>query len=180
MSTWQIVLLVVAALVALVLVLAFLRPKTSLTVRSALIDAPPERIYPFIANFHAWPQWSPFEDMDADLKREYGGAAEGVGATYAWEGRKAGAGSMEIVETAPPHSVIIRLNFLKPFKAENRASFTIQPVAAGARVTWQMTGPSPFFFRLMGLFFNADRLVGGMFETGLARLKAVAESPSAH
>jgi len=42
-------------------------------------------------------------------------------------------------------------------------------------VTWAMHGPNAYVARLMGLFFNMDRMVGGDFEHGLAALKTLAE-----
>jgi hypothetical protein len=38
-----------------------------------------------------------------------------------------------------------------------------------------MYGPSPFVAKLMGLFFSMDKMVGGKYEEGLAKLKALAE-----
>jgi len=38
-----------------------------------------------------------------------------------------------------------------------------------------MEGPSPYISKLMGLFFNMDKLIGGDFDKGLANLKAVSE-----
>ena len=44
-------------------------------------------------------------------------------------------------------------------------------------VLWAIHGPQPFIAKLMGLFFDMDRMVGKDFETGLANLKAIAEQP---
>ena len=38
-----------------------------------------------------------------------------------------------------------------------------------------MQGPVPYVAKIMHVFFNMDKMVGGDFETGLAKLKAVAE-----
>jgi hypothetical protein len=38
-----------------------------------------------------------------------------------------------------------------------------------------MDGPSPYIAKLMGVFFNMDRMIGKDFETGLGNLKTVAE-----
>jgi hypothetical protein len=38
-----------------------------------------------------------------------------------------------------------------------------------------MHGVQPFFFKLMGLFANMDRMIGKEFEAGLANLRRVAE-----
>src|SRR3954453_6095355 len=62
--------------------------------RQTTIAASPERLHELIDDFHRWREWSPWEDMDPDLAREYSGAGSGVGARYAWQGnRKAGKGT---------------------------------------------------------------------------------------
>jgi hypothetical protein len=38
-----------------------------------------------------------------------------------------------------------------------------------------MDGPAPLVARVMGLFVDMDKLIGGDFETGLANLKLAAE-----
>jgi uncharacterized protein YndB with AHSA1/START domain len=148
--------------------------------RSTTIAAPPEQVYPVIADFHRWTAWSPWEDVDPALQRTYSGADSGVGAVYRWSGnRKAGQGRMEIVEAAAPSTVRIDLQFEKPFKARNDTSFTIVPEGAGSQVTWSMTGRKTLLTKIMSVVKSMDALLGPDFEKGLARLKATAESPAA-
>ena len=147
--------------------------------RSTTIDAPPERVYPAIADFHRWTAWSPWEDVDPALQRTYSGAGSGVGAVYEWSGnRRAGRGRMEIVEATAPSSVRIDLRFEKPFTARNDTSFTIAPEGAGSRVTWSMTGRKTLLTKVMGIVKSMDSLLGPDFEKGLARLKTAAETPA--
>lgn len=150
------------------------RPDIFRVERSIQIAAAPETVLALIEDFQKWTQWSPYEHMDADLKRTYGGAAKGEGATYAWEGKKTGSGNMRITR-ATPSLVQIDLNMIKPFQASNLAEFTLTPQDGGTRVTWAMSGTKTLISKLMGLFFNMDRFVGGQFETGLADLKVAAE-----
>ena len=42
-------------------------------------------------------------------------------------------------------------------------------------MTWAMYGPSAFITKLMGVFFNMDKMIGKDFEVGLENLKALAE-----
>jgi hypothetical protein len=46
----------------------------------------------------------------------------------------------------------------------------------GTAVTWSITGPVTLITRIMGIFKSMDRMVGPVFEKGLARLKADAEA----
>ena len=171
---------VVLVAIAGVLVAAALQPDSFRIARSLAIAAPPDRIYPLIADFHRWGGWSPYEELDPAMKREIGGPPSGVGATYAWAGdSQAGAGTMRITEAAPPSRVVIDLAFTEPFEANNTALFTLAPEGDGTLVTWAMEGKSSFPFKVMGLFFDADQMIGQDFETGLANLKREAEGAPA-
>ena len=143
--------------------------------RSAIINAPPERIFPLIEDFHHWGSWSPWEKRDPAMTRTHSGPQSGRGAVYEWSGRKAGAGRMEILEAPAPSKVLIKLDFSKPMKANNHAEFRLDPQGDGTRVTWAMYGPKTLISSIMGIFFNMDKLVGKDFEKGLASLKAIAE-----
>lgn len=144
--------------------------------RSATIAAPPSRVYEQIADFHNWTNWSPWEDIDPELRRTYSGAAAGPGAVYEWSGnRKAGEGRMEITGVDDPSAVDIALDFVKPFKAHNQIAFTIRPEGDGSQVTWRLTGRKTLGIKIFGIFRSMESLVGKDFEKGLGRLKAHTE-----
>ena len=148
--------------------------------RSTVIPAPAKDVFPLVNSFREWPKWSPWESVDPDMKRTYTGADSGVGAKYAWSGnRKAGAGTMETVESKEADVVRIRLEFTKPFHAVNPTAFTFVPEGAGTRVTWTMVGEHKGIGKVFALFMNMDKMVGGDFEKGLASLaSAVGSRPA--
>lgn len=107
------------------------------------------------------------------MKRSHSGEQRGKGAKYEWEGNKqVGHGRMEIVESTPPTKVLMKLDFIRPFPANNMAEFILEPKGNSTVVTWAIYGPSPFMSKLMGIFMNIDTMIGKEFETGLANLKA--------
>ena len=113
------------------------------------------------------------------MRRTVSGAPSGKGAVYAWEGNSdVGAGRMEILDTAAPNKVTIKLDFLKPFESHNTTEFTLQPQGDTTQVIWNMHGPAPYVSKVMGIFVSMDKMIGKDFETGLANLKAAAEQPS--
>ena len=171
MKTIALVLLVIlAGLVGFIAA----RPSEFLIVRSRTLAAPPEVVHAYVNDFHKWIEWSPWEKVDPALIREYSGAPVGAGASYHWLGNdQVGEGRMTITESRAPESVIIRLEFLKPFQATNTAEFFIMHGGLGTEVTWSMTGHNSFMAKAFGLFVNLDKQVGGDFETGLAELDAV-------
>jgi hypothetical protein len=143
--------------------------------RSIVIDAPAAEIFPHIDDFHAWADWSPYEKMDANLAKTFTGPRAGKGAGYAWVGKKAGSGSMEITGSTPSSKIVIKLEFTKPFVAHNTAEFALEPQGQATKVTWTMHGPNTLMSKVMGLFFSMDKLVGPQFDEGLASLKALSE-----
>jgi uncharacterized protein YndB with AHSA1/START domain len=168
--------IIIALLVAAVLIYAATRPDAFRIERTISIKAPPEKIFSLINSFHQWEAWSPWEKIDPALTRSYSGADAGKGAVYAWQGNKdVGQGRMEIIDSTPSSKVVIKIDFLQPFEAHNTIEFTIGPSGDTTKVTHAMYGPSPFVSKLMGLFFNMEKMVGPKFEEGLATLKSIAE-----
>ncbi len=172
----KIIALVVVVLLVALLVFAATKPDTFRVQRSTSINAPPEKIIALINDYRSWGAWSPWEKKDPAMKRTYSGAASGKGAVYAWEGNKdVGQGRMEITGTSSPSKVRIKLDFIKPFEAHNIVEFTLQPGGDSTNVTWEMQGHTPYFAKIIHVFFDMDRMVGKDFETGLANLKSIAE-----
>lgn len=170
--------LVVVAAVVLLLGYAATRPDSFSVQRETVIAAPPARVFAQLDDFQRWRGWSPWEGLDPALRRSFSGPPAGPGAVYAWEGNKdVGKGRMEITDSQPPAKLTIRLDFIEPISAHNTAEFRLEPQGEGTRVTWVMFGPSPFLSKLMGVFFDMDKMIGKDFEAGLAKLKAVAEKP---
>jgi len=167
---------------ALVLLLAYAatRPSAFRTERSTSIAAPPDAIFPEVNDFRSWTKWSPWEGMDPSIKRSYEGAGAGVGAVYHYAGNnKVGEGRLTIERSDSPSRIEAKLEFIKPFVATNRATFTFESpshTAGPTKVTWTMAGNKNFLFRLVGVFIDTDEMVGKDFERGLASLKALAEA----
>jgi uncharacterized protein YndB with AHSA1/START domain len=172
----KVVALVVVVLIGALLVYASTQPDRFRIQRSASINAPPEKIFALINDFHSWGPWSPYEKLDPAMKRTFSGAANGTGAVYEWESNgKAGAGRMEIVESTPPSKIMINLDFTKPLDAHNVVEFTLEATGSSTNVTWTMRGHLPYLAKAMHVIFSMDNMVGKQFETGLANLKAIAE-----
>ena len=81
-ETSMILSLVIAVLVAIgaVLGLATTKPDTFRVERATTIQAPPDKVFPLINDFHNWAGWSPWEKMDPGMKRTHSGAQSGKGA----------------------------------------------------------------------------------------------------
>ncbi|MDB6082175.1 MAG: hypothetical protein JWN43_56 [Gammaproteobacteria bacterium] len=165
----------VVALIAFLLYVAA-KPDAFRIERSQTVSAPPPLIFALVNDLHRFNTWNPFALMDPTLKIIYSGPPAGMGAAYEWDGTgKAGKGRMEITDSLAPSTVVLKLEFQKPFAATNTVTFTIVPAGPASEVTWAMSGYSTYLQKVMGTLFNMDRMVGGEFAKGLANLKAIAE-----
>ena len=167
--------LVLVGLVTALLLFAATRPGSFSVERRIVVQAPADKIQPFITDFRRWPAWSPWEKIDPAMQRTLGGAPAGVGATYAWQGnQEVGSGRMEVLSDTPG-KVRIQLDFIEPFEGHNTTDFLLMPSGSGTEVRWVMSGPATFITKLMGVFVSMDAMIGKDFEKGLAQLKAAAE-----
>lgn len=168
--------IVVVVAIAAVLIYASTRPDTFRVERSLAMNAPPDKIFPYLTGLKRWQEWSPYEGRDPAMKRTYSGPESGKGAAYEWDGDKnVGKGRMEVLEATAPGKVVIKLDFIKPFEGHNTAELTLQPKDGQTVVTWAMYGPSPFMSKLIGTFMNFDDMIGRDFAAGLVKLKTIVE-----
>jgi hypothetical protein len=84
-----------------ILLFADTKPNAIEVTRSITIQAPAEKIFPLIDDFHHWPGWAPQDKEDPTMKRIYSGEESGIGAISDWQGTgNAGKGRMTITESA--------------------------------------------------------------------------------
>jgi hypothetical protein len=164
---------VVAGLAAFV----SLRPSEYRVARRTTIAAPAAAVFAQVNDFHNWGAWNPWAKIDPAMKQGYEGTPAGAGAVYTWAGNKeVGEGRMTIVESRPDDLIRIKLEFLKPFAATSLAEFTFRPEGDRTAVTWSMTGDVNFVAKIIHLFMDMDKMIGGNFEKGLADMKSVVEA----
>ena len=171
---------ILIALVAIVVVfvgVVAMQPSDFRIVRTATMSAPASAVFAQVNDFHNWEEWSPWAKLDPAAKNSFEGPSAGTGAIFRWAGNKeVGEGSMTITESRPSDLIRIKLEFLKPFAGTNTAELTFKPEGNQTAVTWSMAGENNFIAKAVCLFMNRDKMVGGKFEEGLARMKSVVEA----
>jgi len=170
------ILIAIVVLFAVLAVIVALQPSDFTVSRSITVSAPPEAAFAQVNNFRKWAAWNPWGKLDPAMRQTYSGAESGVGAVYAWTGNnQVGEGRMTLIESVPSERLRINLEFFKPFAATNTAEFTFRPKGDKTLVTWSMSGKNNFMAKAVGLVMNMDKMIGGMFEKGLADMKAIVE-----
>lgn len=118
------ILLVVCVAIIGILVFAATKPDTFHIQRSITINAPPERVFALIDDFHQWPRWAPQDREDPTMRRSYGLQSAGVGAISEWKSDgSAGAGEMAITAAIPNSRIDVTVDWVKPFKVRNTHQF---------------------------------------------------------
>lgn len=167
-------LLVALGVVALVVVGGgMLMPSQVRVSRDLVINAPPEKIFPHVANLKAFNKWSPWADLDPDMKVEFSGAEDGVGQIMSWDSAEMGKGSMKVIESAANEKLVTALDFGQMGTASAR--FDLASDAGGTKVTWSMIsdlGNNPIA-RWFGPKIKS--VVSETYGKGLAKLRVVSE-----
>ena len=146
--------------------------------RSITINAKPDGIFPYINDAKKMNEWNPWMDIDPAAKVTFSGPEAGVGATTHWEGGKElGTGSATVVQSVENVSVTAQLEYVKPFAMTKTGELRLDPTQNGTVVTWSVKGHNGYLSKVMCVFMDMDKMVGGTIEKGLQELKAMAESP---
>lgn len=143
--------------------------------RSGLIQAPPEKIFPYLVDLSKNGEWSPYEKMDPAIKKTLSGQMGQVGSKMEFASENAGNGSLEVLKVNAPEVVELSLNMTKPFVADNLVEYRLTPEPTGTRFTWTMSGHNGYLRKLIGTLVSVDKMVGSQFEEGIANLKALVE-----
>lgn len=169
--------LLLGVAIGVFLAFAATRPATYHVERSISVAAPATVLFGNVDNFKTWSAWSPWDKLDPQMQKTVTGPPSGVGAAYAWQGNsKVGKGSMTITAVEAPSKATYRLEFVEPFASVATTMFTIVPQGDKAStVTWAMDGNNNFVGKIMSVFMNMDKMIGGDFAKGLAALKIIAE-----
>lgn len=172
------ILLGLAALMISLLIFASFQPNEFRISRSVTISAAPESVFPHINDLKKSNAWSPWLKLDPNAKTTYEGPSSGVGAKSTWDGNEdIGKGSMTITESAPAKYVKARLDFLEPFVGTADTDYVLESKSPKeTTLTWSMSGKNNFMSKIICVFMNQDKMIGGTFEKGLADLKSLLES----
>ena len=171
-----------ALLAVLVLVVAYaaIQSPNYKVSREITINAPAEKVFPYLNTSKLADQWGPWKEQDPSVKITFSGSDAGVGSRTSWEGGEKmgqmGVGSATIVESIPNERVLIKIEYVKPMSMVQDSVYLIKANGTQSVVTWEVTGTNTFMGRLMCLFVNMDKVVGGMFEKGLGNLKKLVEA----
>ena len=143
--------------------------------RERAIAAPPEAVYPLLADLRRWREWSPWQESDyPGLVYSYSGPPRGAGAAMSWDSDATGDGVIRLIEAVPHERVRFEMRFQKGrIRAEDTLALRPLP-GGGTAVVW--TDRGDLGRTLLGrLSLPAiERSMGRDLERGLAGLERAA------
>ena len=167
----------IAAIAIIIVGGSFLLPAQAVVTRSTEIAAPPDKVFAIVGDLRRFNEFSPWADLDPNIKYTFEGPESGVGQKMNWTSDNAdvGSGSQTITKYEPPNFRGIATRFRHARQAGRELGS--RAVDSGHQ-------------RHMGLQVRPRRHPGKMvrpdvrpldrrrLRKGLAKLKAVAEKPA--
>lgn len=171
-------LIVLAVIIGSVLILAVLMGNEMKIERKININKPAKQIFDYVRLTKNHDNFSTWNMLDPEMKKEYRGTDGQEGFVYIWESTKnknVGAGEQETIKLEQDKSIEYEIRFSKPMKNIAKARFGFTAVGTGqTEVIWGFYSPSKFPMSLFKPIFQ--NLLGKDLEKGLKNLKSVLEN----
>lgn len=179
MKTLKKIFLWILAILAILVIIAYLLPRHYKVERSVYVKADKMQVYSLCCNLSDWKLWAAWtKELDSTAVFEYTGPDCQVGAAQKWSGKVMGTGEMTITDIQPGQLIAYDLSFQQG-KYLSKGELIFEPAGDSVKVTWNDKGDLGYnpMNRYMGLMM--DRMMGPDFQKGLEKLKMVAEERSA-
>ncbi len=168
----------VLGILAVLVLIAFILPKSYKVERIRYINSTPAIIYQLTSDFYRWYLWVPWtKQFDTTAVFEIKGYGGQVGSIWKWTGKKFKQGEMVLTELKENELIAYDLKFDNGAH-KSKGTITIERTGDSCKVVWTDQGDLGFnpLFRYLGLLM--DRTMGLDFEKGLLKLKYVSEARS--
>lgn len=164
------------ALNIITLIAAFFFPKEYTVTQSLEIQAPIEKVFPLVADFSKWKEWSPWYQVEPIAHYDQVGTMASINSQLKWDGRIIGKGAMTLSKIENFKKIVMNLKFEKPRKMESVSEFTFEPKGQSTLVTWTDQGSLSYpIGRIFKKYIVA--MLGKDFEQGLTNLQTRAQKP---
>lgn len=172
------ILLAVVIIIAIPLIIAMFSKDEMTIERTVVINKPDQDVFNYVKMLKNQANFSKWEKMDPNAKMEYTGTDGTVGATSSWDSQNkdVGKGTQTIAKIDEGKRIDVDLHFIKPWENNCNGYFTTEAVSpTQTKVTWGFHSKLNYMMKVMHLFMNMDKMVGGDLQTGLDNLKGVLE-----
>ncbi len=159
------------------LIIALFVPNDFIYEKSIDINAPIEVVWENVNRLADMDKWSPWNDYDPNMKKEFSGTDGEIGAKQFWDSdvEEVGKGSQTIAKLDAPNLIETDLVFYSPYESEAKAYVKLKEQGNVTTVTWGFDSEMPYPFNLMQLFTDMEEMMGKDWNNGLNNLKKLSE-----
>lgn len=143
--------------------------------RTVVVKADMAKVHALCGDLKRWDEWAPWKEADPTVVTTLGDATTGVGANQTWTGKE-GSGRLRFTKCDPTAGIAYDLVFNDggaDMPAKSWMNYAT--VAGGTQVEWGISGAMDVPVIGGYLAKMSDWMMGGMFQSGLDKLKARAE-----
>lgn len=172
------IILALIVLIVLTAIAGLFMKKDYVVEREVTINQPKDSIFKFVKFVKNQDQFSVWNKLDPNMKKNYTGTDGTVGFIYAWESQNenVGTGEQEIKKIAEGERIDFELRFKVPMESVGNAYITTEAVSpTQTKVKWGFTGDMPYPWNVMMPFIGMDEMIGKDLQSGLDNLKAISE-----
>lgn len=131
---------IIGGIIVLLLLIGLLTPGQVTIEDTIVINKPVDEVFDYIRHVKNQDNYSTWNMMDPDMKKEYSGTDGQVGFVYKWDSQKqsnVGAGEQEIKAIVPNKSLDMELRFKRPMEDVAQSKFTTEAVGDNqTKVKW--------------------------------------------
>jgi len=178
MNTFEIMLTIIAILIAILLISAASLKKDYTIKREVVINKPKQEVFNFIRLLRNHSKFNKWTMMDPNMRMEYIGIDGTAGFVSAWDSdvKNVGKGEQEIKKVMDGERIDYNLRFIKPFEGKAGAFMTTESISdRQTRVNWAINGERNFLLKIMYIIMSMEKKLGDDLQTGLKNLKVVLE-----
>lgn len=172
----MIFLYILLSLIAVILMVAAILPKSFTVSAETIIEKPKEEVFNFVKHIRNQEKYSVWVMADPNIKIEYKGTDGTVGFISSWtsENKNVGVGAQQITAIKEGERYDVELRFEKPFKATNQAYTTTLSLGHNrTKVTTVFSGSNPYPMNLFLVMIRKVLLKD--MNKNMANLKAILE-----
>jgi len=169
-------LLILGIVLLLIFMMHTIAPKNYQVKRKIIVISQIDTVFKSLCSLKEQQVWSPWAEMDPNMKVEYRGTDGEIGSVSHWVGNEeVGEGEQEIIKIQPNSHIETELRFLKPFESTSIGFFKLKKLDDQTEITWGFRGKHTFPTTIIMLFMDMEEQIGPSFEKGLSKFKAYIE-----
>ena len=174
MSLFLVIILSLVGIIFLALIIGLFKRKDYNIIREIHIDTPSQVVFDYVKMLKNQDNFNKWVMVEPEMKKEFKGTDGTVGFIYAWNGKKAGAGELEIKQLVEGKSIETEIRFIRPFVAIAEVKMTTEELSENqTKITW--SNKSNMKYPLNLLLPLAEKILARDMDTSLGMLKNILE-----